>query len=221
MERGIPGRHPFLRKASTSRTQPNTPSFPLSRPRTHSSLPGLPLGVLADMGPALLPGAAAALRARQEAHMASLAAALALASGAAERARAAAAGLSAPPAQGDPAGVPVFALLSLPSLAACFGRVAAALGDELVLKEAVVAEVRGVLEERRQRRQRRRPGAHGDGGGGGVSSGGGAGATAALAGDALRSRFLVCVAAWKLQPEHRAEAVAADLAAVADEMKGF
>lgn len=173
-----------------------------------SSLPALPLGVLADLGPALLPGAAAKLRQTGEAAMDALRAALALAEGAARRAAGAAAALAAAPAPGDPAGVPVFGVLSLPSLAGCFQRVADALAAELVLKRAVVAEVAAVLEARRRRRQRR-------------DDGDPQPAPPPLAGDALRARFLVCVTAWKLQPEHRADAVAAELAGVAEEMKGW
>ena len=173
-----------------------------------SSLPALPLGVLADLGPALLPGAAAKLRQTGEAAMDALRAALALAEGAAQRAAGAAAALAAAPAPGDPAGVPVFGVLSLPSLAGCFQRVADALAAELVLKRAVVAEVAAVLEARRRRRQRR-------------DDGDPQPAPPPLAGDALRARFLVCVTAWKLQPEHRADAVAAELAGVAEEMKGW
>jgi hypothetical protein len=174
-----------------------------------SSLPALPLGVLADLGSALLPGAAAKLRQTAEAAMDALRAALALAEGAARRAAGAAVALAAAPAPGDPAGVPVFGVLSLPSLAGCFQRVADALAAELVLKRAVVAEVAAVLEARRRRRQRR------DDGGDPQP------APPPLAGDALRARFLVCVTAWKLQPEHRADAVAAELAGVAEEMKGW
>jgi len=166
------------------------------------------LGVLADLGPALLPGAAAKLRQTGEAAMDALRAALALAEGAAQRAAGAAAALAAAPAPGDPAGVPVFGVLSLPSLAGCFQRVADALAAELVLKRAVVAEVAAVLEARRRRRQRR-------------DDGDPQPAPPPLAGDALRARFLVCVTAWKLQPEHRADAVAAELAGVAEEMKGW
>ena len=178
-----------------------------------SSLPALPLGVLADLGPALLPGAAAKLREVGATHMAALRLALALAEGAAERAAAAAATLAAPPAPGDPTGVPVFGVLSLASLTGCFQRVAAALAAELVLKRAIVAEVAAVLEDRRRRR----------------ASGHGARATTTAAtpasppleGDALRARFLVCVTAWKLQPEHRADAVRGELGGVVEEMKGF
>lgn len=157
--------------------------------------------------------------------MAALRSALALAEGAAERAAAAAAALAAPPpTPSDPVGVPVFGVLGLASLAGCFQRVADALAAELVLKRAIAAEVAGVVEDRRRRRRRRA------GGKGGVAaSDAGAGAALSsssspsppLAGDALRSRFLVCVTAWKLQPEHRAEAVAAELRAVAEEMKGY
>lgn len=194
-------------------------SLPPSRAQTTSpiydpiisSLPALPLGVLADLAPTLLPGAAAKLRDTGATHMALLLGALALAEGAAERAARAAASLAVPPAPGDPAGVPVFGVLSLPSLAGCFQRVAGALAVELVLKRAIAQEVAAVLEARQTRRM--------------GGKGGGASATATppscLAGDALRSRFLVCVTAWKLQPEHRADAVTAELSGVAEETKGY
>lgn len=176
------------------------------------SLPSLPLGVLADMGPALLTGAAAQLRARAAAQLDALRAALATAQGAADRATAAAASLSTPPAPGDPVGVPVFGCLSLQSLAGCFQRVAAALAAELALKKAVVAEVERVVEDRADRRQRKADGA---------SSGPAGHGRPPLAGEDLRARFLVCVTAWKLQPEHAAGCVAAELRGVTDEMAGF
>jgi hypothetical protein len=141
--------------------------------------------------------------------MAALQASLALAEGAAASVSSVAAALAEPPAPGDPAGVPVFGVLSLPSLAGCFQRVADALASELVLKRAIVAEVAAVLEARR----RKPP----------PPQGGGSAPQPPppLAGDALRARFLVCVTAWKLQPEHRADAVTAELDGVREEMKGW
>lgn len=195
---------------------------PTTHPTTHpsnlhqsSSLPTLPLGVLADMGPTLLSGAATQLRATAAAQLEALRGALAMAEGAAARAAAAADSLSGPPALGDPVGVPVFGCLSLASLAGCFQRAAAALAAELVLKRAVVAEVEHVLENREARRRRRQTG------GGVTASSTDQPPPPPLTGEDLRARFVVCVTAWKLQPEHAAGSVAGELRGVVDEMAGF